>query len=106
MKKTLQTIQTLLDDIKADVKLLRLTPLEKKVERVSQLIEGAIGLNTEKSTDEREKIYEEIFESAEALSVKMVNAEVEGANFSVVDSEWQRLTDAIDRRYLKGYATK
>ena len=48
MKNTLKQIQLLIDDIKGDVKLLKLEPLEKKVERVSQLVEGAIGINTEK----------------------------------------------------------
>lgn len=42
MKKTLQTIRVLLDDIKGDVKLLNLTPLENKVERMSQLFEAVV----------------------------------------------------------------
>lgn len=49
MKQTLQKILILLDDIKGDVKLLKLTPIEKKVERVSQLFEAVVReLDTEK----------------------------------------------------------
>ena len=42
MKATLNTIQLLLDDIKGDVKLFNLTHIEKKIEKVSQLLEGVV----------------------------------------------------------------
>ncbi len=42
MKKTLQRIQLLLDDIKGDLKLLKLTSIENKVEQASQLFEGVV----------------------------------------------------------------
>ncbi len=42
MKETLQTIQTLLHDIKGDLNLLRLTSVYNKLERVTQLFESVV----------------------------------------------------------------
>jgi len=53
MKQTLLKIQELLDDIRSDAVLFKLTPTVKKIERVRQLFEGVIHEHKVKAESKR-----------------------------------------------------